>query len=95
MKKLRVGVVGLGGIAQKARAAGFRAATDWTLQGHGHLPEKKGRTYLRNPRAFRMPPLLQDLARECDAVFVHSSTATQLSGGKRAARICGRPRLRG
>jgi hypothetical protein len=33
VKKLRVGVVGLGGIAQKAWLPVLGAATDWTLQG--------------------------------------------------------------
>jgi virulence factor len=33
VKKLRIGVVGLGGIAQKAWLPVLGAATDWTLQG--------------------------------------------------------------
>ncbi|MFR4094443.1 gfo/Idh/MocA family oxidoreductase, partial [Escherichia coli] len=33
MKKLRIGVVGLGGIAQKAWLPVLAAASDWTLQG--------------------------------------------------------------
>ena len=32
MKKLRIGVVGLGGIAQKAWLPVLAAASDWTLQ---------------------------------------------------------------
>jgi predicted dehydrogenase len=39
VKKLRVGVVGLGGIAQKAWLPVLGAATDWTLQGSGKLHE--------------------------------------------------------
>ncbi|MCE4465968.1 Gfo/Idh/MocA family oxidoreductase, partial [Escherichia coli] len=33
MKKLRIGVVGLGGIAQKAWLPVLAAASDWMLQG--------------------------------------------------------------
>jgi predicted dehydrogenase len=36
---------------------------------------RKGRAYLRN-LAHSVCGSLQDLARECDAVFVHTSTAT-------------------
>lgn len=75
MKKLRVGVVGLGGIAQKAWLPVLGAATDWTLQGAwSPTREKAERIY----ETWRMPyaASLQDLARDCDAVFVHTSTAT-------------------
>lgn len=75
MTKLRVGVVGLGGIAQKAWLPVLSAATDWTLQGAWSPSRDKA---LRICESVRMPYLgsLQELARECDAVFVHTSTAT-------------------
>ncbi|HHA1914387.1 MULTISPECIES: Gfo/Idh/MocA family protein [Enterobacter] len=75
MKKLRVGVVGLGGIAQKAWLPVLGVATDWTLQGAWSPTREKAE---RICETWRMPyaASLQDLARECDAVFVHTSTAT-------------------
>jgi len=73
--KLRVGVVGLGGIAQKAWLPVLSAATDWTLQGAWSPSRDKA---LRICESIRMPyySSLQDLARECDVVFVHTSTVT-------------------
>ncbi len=75
MTKLRVGVVGLGGIAQKAWLPVLGAATDWTLQGAWSPTKEKAQ---RICETWRMPYAgsLVDLARECDAVFVHTSTAT-------------------
>jgi len=73
--KLRVGVVGLGGIAQKAWLPVLGAATDWTLQGAWSPTREKAQ---RICETWRIPYAgsLLDLARECDAVFVHTSTAT-------------------
>lgn len=75
MKKLRVGVVGLGGIAQKAWLPVLGSAADWTLQGAWSPSREKAE---RICAAWRMPYVdsLQNLAATCDAVFVHSSTAT-------------------
>ncbi len=75
MKKLRVGVVGLGGIAQKAWLPVLGAATDWTLQGAWSPSREKA---VRICESWRMPyaASLRELARDCDAVFVHTSTAT-------------------
>lgn len=75
MKKLRIGVVGLGGIAQKAWLPVLGAAADWTLQGAWSPSREKAE---RICAAWRMPYVdsLQNLAATCDAVFVHSSTAT-------------------
>lgn len=75
MTKLRVGVVGLGGIAQKAWLPVLGAATDWTLQGAWSPTREKAQ---RICETWRIPYAgsLLDLARECDAVFVHTSTAT-------------------
>ncbi|WP_288821987.1 Gfo/Idh/MocA family oxidoreductase [uncultured Leclercia sp.] len=75
MTKLRVGVVGLGGIAQKAWLPVLSAATDWTLQGAWSPSRDKA---LRICGTFRMPYAgsLTELAQQCDAVFVHTSTAT-------------------
>ena len=75
MTKLRIGVVGLGGIAQKAWLPVLGAATDWTLAGAWSPTRAKA---LQICETWRMPCAvsLLDLARECDAVFVHTSTAT-------------------
>lgn len=74
MTTLRIGVVGLGG-SRKSLAARFRrrvrldAARAWSP-----TREKAERIC----KTWRIPYAgsLQDLARECDAVFVHTSTAT-------------------
>ena len=75
MTSLRIGVVGLGGIAQKAWLPVLGAASDWTLQGAWSPTREKAE---RICKTWRIPYAgsLQDLARECDAVFVHTSTAT-------------------
>ncbi|POT57744.1 virulence factor MviM [Citrobacter amalonaticus] len=75
MKKLRIGVVGLGGIAQKAWLPVLGAATDWTLQGAWSPTRDKA---LRICETWRIPyaSSLKSLAADCDAVFVHTSTAT-------------------
>ncbi|MDR9891714.1 Gfo/Idh/MocA family oxidoreductase [Pseudenterobacter timonensis] len=75
MTKLRIGVVGLGGIAQKAWLPVLGAATDWTLQGAWSPTREKALRICENWRIPYASSLL-DLARECDAVFVHTSTAT-------------------
>lgn len=78
MKKLRIGVVGLGGIAQKAWLPVLGASADWTLQGAWSPSREKA---LRICETWRMPYVdsLQSLAATCDAVFVHSSTATHFT----------------
>ncbi|EMA8654133.1 Gfo/Idh/MocA family oxidoreductase [Cronobacter dublinensis] len=73
MAKLRVGVVGLGGIAQKAWLPVLSQATDWALTGAFSPTRAKA---LPVCEAYRMPYIdsLQALAAQCDAVFVHSAT---------------------
>lgn len=75
MKKLRIGVVGLGGIAQKAWLPVLAAASDWTLQGAWSPTRAKA---LPICDSWRIPyaDSLSSLAASCDAVFVHSSTAS-------------------
>ena len=75
MNKLRIGVVGLGGIAQKAWLPVLGASADWTLQGAFSPSREKA---LRICDTWRIPYVdsLVNLAQTCDAVFVHSSTAT-------------------
>ncbi|QRG77582.1 Gfo/Idh/MocA family protein [Citrobacter sp. R56] len=75
MKKLRIGVVGLGGIAQKAWLPVLGTSGDWTLQGAWSPSRDKA---LRICESWRIPyaDSLVNLASTCDAVFVHSSTET-------------------
>lgn len=75
MTKLRIGVVGLGGIAQKAWLPVLSAASDWELVGAWSPTRAKA---LQVCEAWRMPYAvsLLDLARECDAVFVHTATSS-------------------
>ncbi len=73
--KLRIGVAGLGGIAQKAWLPVLSAASDWTLQAAWSPTEEKAR---RVCDSYRLPyaSSLSTLASQCDAVFVHTTTAS-------------------
>ncbi|MEH4014944.1 Gfo/Idh/MocA family oxidoreductase [Escherichia fergusonii] len=75
MKKLRIGVVGLGNIAQKAWLPVLSAAQDWSIQGAWSPSREKA---LRVCETWRIPCVdsLSRLAADCDAVFVHTSTAS-------------------
>ncbi|ESS56429.1 hypothetical protein EDP2_260 [Enterobacter cloacae S611] len=75
MATLRIGVVGLGGIAQKAWLPVLGAATDWTLAAAWSPTRDKA---LRVCETWRIPyaDSLASLAAQCDAVFVHTSTAS-------------------
>jgi len=72
---LRIGVVGLGGIAQKAWLPVLGAATEWTLAAAWSPTREKA---LRVCETWRIPyaDSLASLAAQCDAVFVHTSTAS-------------------
>ena len=73
--RLRIGVVGLGSIAQKAWLPVLGAAESWTLQAAWSPGKEKS---LRICETWRMPyaDSLDALAAQCDAVFVHTSTAS-------------------
>lgn len=75
MVALRIGVVGLGGIAQKAWLPVLGAATDWTLAAAWSPTREKAQ---RVCDTWRIPYAgsLADLAAQCDAVFVHTSTVS-------------------
>lgn len=75
MATLRIGVVGLGGIAQKAWLPVLGAATEWTLAAAWSPTRDKA---LRVCETWRIPyaDSLASLAAQCDAVFVHTSTAS-------------------
>lgn len=75
VKKLRIGVVGLGGIAQKAWLPVLGASAGWTLQAAWSPSREKAEKICAS---WRIPYAgsLTSLASDCDAVFVHSSTAS-------------------
>ncbi|MCW1874547.1 Gfo/Idh/MocA family oxidoreductase [Erwinia sp. INIA-01] len=75
MAALRVGIVGLGGIAQKAWLPVVTRTDGWTISGAYSPNQQKARPVCD---AYRIPLLasLNDLAAVSDAVFVHSSTAS-------------------
>ncbi|MDW9423946.1 gfo/Idh/MocA family oxidoreductase, partial [Yersinia enterocolitica] len=74
-KKLRVGIVGLGGIAQKAYLPILTQAQGWQLVGAFSPNQIKAQPVCDSYR-MRYFSRLDTLAAECDAIFVHSSTAS-------------------
>ena len=73
--KLRIGVVGLGTIAQKAWLPVLAQAESRTLAGAFSPDQQKARAVCDSYRMACFSSL-NALADACDAVFVHSSTAT-------------------
>lgn len=75
MSKLRIGVIGLGGIAQKAYLPVLSHAEKWTLVGAFSPNQQKAQAVCDS---YRMACFsrMDELASQCDAVFVHSSTAS-------------------
>lgn len=75
MTKLRIGVVGLGGIAQKAYLPIFSQAERWELVG-GFSPTLSKAQAVCDSYRMQTFARLDELAQQCDALFVHSSTNT-------------------
>ncbi len=75
MTKLRIGIVGLGGIAQKAYLPVLSHEEDWTLVG-GFSPNQQKAQPVCDSYRMRCFSRLDELVGQCDAVFVHSSTAS-------------------
>lgn len=71
---LRIGVVGLGAIAQKAWLPVLAAADGWTLQAAWSPGREKAQRICATWR-ISLADSLADLAAQCDAVFVHCATA--------------------
>ncbi len=78
MAKLRIGIVGLGGIAQKAWLPVLSVARDWELVGAFSPTRAKAESVCA---MYRMPYVssLNELAARCDAVFVHSATESHFA----------------
>lgn len=75
MSKLRIGVIGLGGIAQKAYLPVLSHAEKWTLVG-GFSPNQQKAQAICDSYRMACFSRIDELASQCDAVFVHSSTAS-------------------
>ncbi|CAH0315792.1 UNVERIFIED_ORG: virulence factor [Rahnella aquatilis] len=75
MSKLRIGVIGLGGIAQKAYLPVLSHAENWTLVG-GFSPNQQKAQAICDSYRMACFSRMDELAGQCDAVFVHSSTAS-------------------
>ncbi|MBK5074692.1 Gfo/Idh/MocA family oxidoreductase [Budviciaceae bacterium CWB-B4] len=75
MSQLRIGVAGLGGIAQKAYLPILSRTENWALVGAFSPNQQKARVICDS---YRIPCFssLSELACHCDAVFVHSNTAS-------------------
>jgi virulence factor len=75
VSKLRIGVIGLGGIAQKAYLPVLSHAENWTLAG-GFSPNQQKAQAVCDSYRMACFSRIDELASQCDAVFVHSSTAS-------------------
>jgi len=75
LSKLRLGVIGLGGIAQKAYLPVLSHADKWTLVG-GFSPNQQKAQAVCDSYRMACFSRIDELASQCDAVFVHSSTAS-------------------
>jgi virulence factor len=75
VSKLRIGVIGLGGIAQKAYLPVLSHAENWTLTG-GFSPNQQKAQAVCDSYRMACFSRIDELASQCDAVFVHSSTAS-------------------
>lgn len=75
MERPKIGIVGLGNIAQKAYLPILTKETDWELVGAFSLTRSKARRICREYR-IRNFSSLPELIRDCHAIFVHTSTDT-------------------
>lgn len=75
MSKLRIGVIGLGGIAQKAYLPVLSHAENWTLAG-GFSPNQQKAQAVCDSYRMACFSRIDELASQCDAVFVHTSTTS-------------------
>lgn len=75
MRALRVGLVGLGGIAQKVYLPLLSQAKEWDLIG-AYTPNQEKN--FRLCQQYRIHPFssLHELAEQCDVAFIHSATSS-------------------
>ena len=72
--KLRIGIVGLGNIAQKVYLPFLTNETSWSLIG-AYCPTQKKRKEICTRYRINSFSNVSDLIKECDAVFVPTATA--------------------
>ncbi|MFE8703108.1 Gfo/Idh/MocA family protein [Cytobacillus sp. FJAT-54145] len=75
MTKLKVGMIGLGSIAQKAYLPILSSNENWNFVG-AYTPNEEKRHSICNQYRIRPFSNIKNLMDECDSVFVHSSTST-------------------
>ena len=75
MKKLRIGVVGLGSIAQKAYLPILCKEDNWELVGAYSPNQSKAKVVCDSYRISLFADI-KTLASHCDAIFVHSATSS-------------------
>ncbi|MGL5692754.1 MAG: Gfo/Idh/MocA family protein, partial [Peptostreptococcaceae bacterium] len=75
MGKLKVGMIGLGGIAQKAYLPILSKATNFEFLG-AFTPNEEKRIRICNEYRIKPYNSIEDLSKECDVAFVHTSTET-------------------
>lgn len=75
---LRIGIIGLGGIAQKVYLPLLSAAARWHLVGSFSPNQSRARALCDS---YRIPCFarIDELAQQCDALFVHSSTESHFA----------------
>ncbi|WP_067703126.1 Gfo/Idh/MocA family protein [Erwinia sp. ErVv1] len=78
MSQLRIGIVGLGNIAQKAWLPVVTQTTGWHIAGAFSPSQQKAKILCDS---YRIPLFsqLDALAASCDAAFVHTSTETHFA----------------
>ncbi|EHZ6873234.1 Gfo/Idh/MocA family oxidoreductase [Providencia rettgeri] len=82
MRKLKLGVVGLGSIAQKAYLPVLTKEENWELVGAFSPNQSKAKLVCDS---YRIPLFsnIDALAQQCDAIFVHSATKSHFEVIKR------------
>ncbi|WP_275076223.1 Gfo/Idh/MocA family protein [Providencia rettgeri] len=75
MGKLKIGVIGLGGIAQKAYLPILTKEENWQLVGAFSPNQAKAKVICDSYR-FPLFNSIDALAAQCDAIFVHSATSS-------------------
>lgn len=78
MRQLRIGIVGLGNIAQKAWLPVLTTSESWRVVAAFSPTQARAQSICD---MYRIPYIssLSDLASQCDGVFVHSSTVSHFS----------------
>ena len=78
MRTPRIGMVGLGTIAQRVYLPLLSQQKEWIFVG-AYSPTAAKRTALTSSYRIQDFASLPDLIQACDAVFVHSATATHFA----------------